>query len=302
MYLGIDFLIGTGLRPYVVDVNIGLPGGAQEYDRSFLVRAGVHSGIFEDIDAIARACYGTSFAAYLDSLPFLPALKAFKLWMDGEGLLPAPLPPLLRLEDKWVQYRVLKSRVPMPTTLPFDAAHLIAARTLLGRTGALVVKRRAGRGGRGFETMREVGALRRRPDPAWPAILQEYVDSRVDGYAFSLRTLAFAGRFLCAYANLARNAPSNHGILAFVEPGDRFGLTDRTFETVAFREKSWEARLWFGDATPAYLEHNLYEDTVGRTSLVLPNSLWNEIRAASLDIERFYDTLVAASLPRAYFE
>ncbi len=301
MYLGIDFLISPGLRPFVVDVNVGLPGGAQEYDRTFLVRAGLRSGIFEDIEAISRACYGKSFAGYLDTLAFLPSLKAFKLWMDGEGLLPAVIPPVLRLEDKWVQYRVLKGRVPMPATVPFDNAHQAAARSLLERCGSLVLKRRTGRGGRGFEIVREPGALRRRPDPAWPMILQEHVDSRVDGYAVSIRALAFAGRFLCAYANLARSAPSNHGVLAFVEPGDRFGLTNRTFETVSFNEKSWEAQIWFGDETPSYLAHNLFEDTVGRTSLLLPESLWAEIRAAALEIEQTYDRLDPASLPRAFF-
>ena len=301
MYLGIDFLIGSGLRPFVVDVNIGLPGGAQEYDRTFLVRAGVRSGIFEDIEAISRACYGKPFRGYLDSLPFLPALKAFKLWADGEGLLPAVIPPVLRLEDKWVQYRVLKGRVPMPATVLFDAAHQAAARSLLERCGSLVVKRRTGRGGRGFGIVREPRELRRRPDPAWPMILQEHVDSRVDGHVFSLRALAFAGRFLCAYASLARSAPSNHGVLAYVEPGNRFGLTDRAFETVSFHERSWEAGLGFGDTTPACLGHSLYEDTVGRTSLVLPESLWTEIRAAALEIEHIYDTLAPASLPRAFF-
>jgi hypothetical protein len=301
MYLGIDFLIGTGLRPFVVDVNLGLSGGAQEYDRTFIVRAGVPSGIFEDLDAVSRASYGKPFAAYLNSLAFLPELKSFKLWMDGEGLLPADIPPILRLEDKWVQYRVLKGRVPMPASVPFDAAHKRAAQSLLERCGSLVVKRRAGRGGLGFGIVRDPGSLRRPPDPAWPMLLQEPVDSRVDGYVFSLRAVVFAGRFLCAYANLARSAPTNRGTLAFVEPGARFGLTDRSFETVSFREKSWEAQIWFGGETPAHLARNLFEVTVARASLVLPEALWDEIRTEALDIEQIYETIVPAALPRAFF-
>lgn len=40
MYLGIDFLVAPDLRPYVVEVNVGLPGGAQEHDLACLVRTG----------------------------------------------------------------------------------------------------------------------------------------------------------------------------------------------------------------------------------------------------------------------
>ena len=99
MYLGIDFLVTPAGDPLVVDVNVGLPGGAHEYDLTHRVRWGKPSGVFERIEALSRRAYGAPFSSYLDSLPFLAALKPFKLWMDGQGPPPADLHPALRLED-----------------------------------------------------------------------------------------------------------------------------------------------------------------------------------------------------------
>lgn len=301
MYLGIDFLIDQDRRPLVVDVNVGLPGGAQEYDLAFRVCKGRPSGVFEEIESISRAATGLPFAGYLGSLPFLPALKQFKLWMDGEGPLPPVIPEALRLEDKWVQYRILGERVPMPATMPFEPGDLEAARAFLARFGRLAVKRRAGRGGRGFRSLRDIGALEELQAIPEPLLLQEFVDSRVDGYTLSLRAVAFSGRFVCAYANLSDRDVSNHGTLAFVEPGNRFALSEVPFDAESFRELSWEARIWFGAEFPAYLTHNLTEERVARASLILPADLWEDIRRRSVEIERIYESLKAEDLPPAFF-
>lgn len=85
MYLGIDFLISPEREPFVCEVNLGLPGGAEEYDRAHRVFRGRPSGVFADIEKTSKETYGRPFAGYLNSLPLLPALKAFKLWMDGQG-------------------------------------------------------------------------------------------------------------------------------------------------------------------------------------------------------------------------
>ena len=47
MYLGIDFLISSELKPYIIEVNVGLPGGAQEYHLTHLVHFGRPSDIFD---------------------------------------------------------------------------------------------------------------------------------------------------------------------------------------------------------------------------------------------------------------
>jgi hypothetical protein len=88
---------------------------------------------------------------YLHSLPFIESLKPLKIWMDGEGPFPTTFHPGLRLEDKWVQYELVKSIAPMPETMIFDPLHLPEAERFLEQKGTIVLKRRLGRGGRGLQ-------------------------------------------------------------------------------------------------------------------------------------------------------
>jgi len=50
MYLRIDFLISTELKQYVIEVDVALPGGAQEYHLTHLVHFGRPSDIFDRIE------------------------------------------------------------------------------------------------------------------------------------------------------------------------------------------------------------------------------------------------------------
>jgi len=135
-----------------------------------------------------------------------------------------------------------------------------------------------------------------------PSILQEYIESKVEEWTLSIRSIAFGGEFMCMYANLSNRAYSNHGYLAFISEGDVFGLSEKTFKTESFNQKSWEAEIWFGEETPPYLHHNLYEDEVAETTLYLPVSVSNRIRNLSVRIERFYEELDLSTLPEACFE
>ncbi|OGD18402.1 MAG: hypothetical protein A2W03_06745 [Candidatus Aminicenantes bacterium RBG_16_63_16] len=302
MYLGIDFLIGAQLEPFVIEVNVGLPGGAEEYDRAHRVFCGWPSGIFTAIEDTSKEICGRPFAGYLESLPFLPSLKELKLWMDGQGPFPAEVHPALRLEDKWVQYQVLRPVVPLPETIRYEPGDPGPAEAMLAKWGRLVLKRRLGRGGRGF---RVIGDLRDLPAPGGsgdPLILQRHVASRVGGYAVSIRAVAFGGRFICAYANLAARDYSNHGILAHISEGNSLGLSDQAFRTVRIDERSWEAKLWFGDREPAYLRHNLHEDEVAAASLLVPHPVLSSVQDTAVRIERFYEGLDFSSLPQACFE
>jgi hypothetical protein len=301
VYLGVDFLIGPDLAPWIIEVNVGLPGGAEEHDRVHRVHFGRPSGVFARIEEISLRVYGLPFVDYLGSLPFLPSLKAFKLWLDGQGPFPADPHPALRLEDKWVQYQILNRLVPMPETIVFDASARGPARSLQARWGRLALKRRLGRGGRGFRVIDRVEDLPEDP-PEHPSLLQRHIDSRVAGFACSIRAVAFGGQFVCAYANLARREHSNHGVLARVAEGEALALSDADFAIERFDERSWEAKLWFGDAEPAYLRHNLYEDEVARASLLLPPPVLAAITAAAVRIERFYEGLDCPALPAACFE
>jgi hypothetical protein len=309
MYLGIDYLIAPGHKPLVVEVNVGLPGGAQEYDRAHRVYCKRPSHIFDRVEETALQVYGKPFKDYLSSLPWIQGLKPFKLWMDGEGPFPTTTHPGLRLEDKWVQYQLLKSTVPMPETIIFDPLDLAAAEQFLKKKNKAVLKRRLGRGGRGFRLIVDSRSLSDAKQEDYPLLLQEYIESKINwpkghlrGYVFSIRAIAFGGRFMCMYANLSRRLYSNHGIITFVTPGNCFGLADIELSTQSFNQKSWEAGIWFGEDEPAYLRHNLYEDEVAQTTLFLPAPLYGMIRELSVKIERLYEDLDLSSLPRACFE
>lgn len=302
MYLGIDFLISPELKPYVVEVNIGLPGGAQEYHLTHLVHFGKPSDIFDRIEETSLKVYGKAFKDYLNSLPFIESLKPFKIWMDGEGPFPKRFHPGLRLEDKWIQYQLVRSIAPMPETLIFNPLDLAPATRFLEKRKKLVLKRRVGRGGRDFKVVTDTESLSTIKIDDHPRLLQEYIESRINGYVFSIRAIAFGGTFMCMYANLSVRSYSNHGILTFVSKGDHFRLENKDSRTEHFDQKSWEAEIWFGQNDPSYLRHNLYEDEVGRTTLFLPDHLYRKIEDLSIKIEGFYEGLDLSILPRSCFE
>jgi len=302
MYLGIDFLFTPHLTPLVVEVNVGLPGGAQEYELTHQVYLGRSSDIFEKIERTSREAYGAPFQDYLHGLPFITGLKPFKIWMDGMGPFPSTFHPGLRLEDKWIQYQLIHSIMAMPETMIFDPLHFPEAERFLEQKGAVVLKRRLGRGGRGLKKIIDSQALLSVKPDSKNCLLQEYVESTIDGFHFSIRSVAFAGQFMCMYANLSTRSASNHGTLVFVSPGHSFGLADKDFTTESFNQKSWEAKIWFGDNDPPYLRHNLYEDVVAQTILQIPALTLDAIRATSIKIERLYEALNLFSLPKACFE
>jgi hypothetical protein len=302
MYLGIDFLVTPHLAPFVVEVNVGLPGGAQEYELTHQGYLGKSSGIFEKIERTSREVYGKPFQDYLNSLPFIESLKPFKIWMDGMGPFPSTFHPGLRLEDKWIQYQLIHPMIDMPETMIFDPLHLREAKRFLEHKGAIVLKRRLGRGGRGLQKITDAQAfLSVKPDSKG-CLLQEYVESTVDGFNFSIRSVAFGGRFMCMYANLSTRSASNHGTLVSVSPGRSLSLAEKDFRTESFDQRSWEAKIWFGENDPPYLRHNLYEDMVAQTTLHLSSSALDTIRETSIRIERAYEALDLFSLPKACFE
>jgi hypothetical protein len=302
MYLGIDFLITSELKLYLVEVNVGLPGGAHEYHLTHLVHLGKPSDIFKRIEWVSQKVYGKTFKDYLHSLPFIEALKPFKIWMDGMGPLPKTFHPGLRLEDKWIQYQLLKPIAPMPETMALDQENCVEADRFIERKKKAVLKRRLGRGGRDLQVISEPSFLRKLDLISNPYLLQEYVESKIDGYSLSIRSVAFGGEFMCMYANLSLRSTSNHGILAFITPGNPFGLSAKGFNTELFNQRSWEADIWFGENEPQYLRHNLYEEEVAKATLFIPEPLLRMIKELSVKIERLYDGLDLFALPKACFE
>ena len=302
MYLGIDFLISSTGEPFVIEANFGLPGGATEYDRAFRTRYGRPSGIFSAVDNAARRSGGLSFREQMAGWPFLDSLKSFKLWIDGlAGFPPRPHPPL-RLEDKWVQYQVLRGAVPMPETMLLESGRMGPAEAFLERAGVLVSKPRSGRGGRGFSVVRSRAELRALAGDSRPRILQERIDFRAGRFTASMRAVAFDGEFLCAYVNLTEREFSNHGAIAAVVEGEPLGLERENFKVRRFQDRSWEAELWFEGREPADLRHNLYEDEAADAAFLLPGPLFQRIADLSVRVERLYNSLDFSTLPRAWFE
>ena len=302
MYLGIDFLIAPDLTLYLVEVNVGLPGGAHEYDLTHRVHFGKPSDVFQRIESTSQKVYGRTFKNYLHSLPFIGSLKPFKIWMDGMGPFPGTFHPGLRLEDKWNQYQLLKAIAPMPETMVFDPDDKLGVDRFIERKEKVILKRRVGRGGRGLQIITEPSFLWKLNLGSNPYLLQEYVKSQINGWTLSVRSVAFGGEFICMYANLAARPASNHGILTFISPGNPFGLNEKHFKTELFNQKSWEAEIWFGKDEPDYLKHNLYEEEVARETLWIPEPLFMKIKELSIEIERAYDGLDLLSLPKACFE
>ena len=302
MYLGIDFLITPELKLYLVEVNVGLPGGAHEYHLTHTVHVGKPSDIFQRIESTSQKIYGKTFTDYLHSLPFINSLKPFKIWMDGMGPFPGTFHPGLRLEDKWNQYQLLKTIAPMPETMIFNPGDTAGVDRFIERRKKVVLKRRVGRGGRNLQIITEPSSLWKLNLGLNPYLLQEYVESKINGWSLSVRTVAFGGEFMCMYANLAARPASNHGILTFISPGTPFGLSEKYFKTELFNQKSWEAEIWFGINEPDYLRHNLYEEEVARATLRIPESLLRKIKELAIEIERIYDGLDLLSLPKACFE
>ena len=302
MYLGIDFLVTSKSELYVIEVNVGLPGGAHEYDLAHVVQLGVSSGIFDKIERTSERVYGKPFRTYLHSLPFVESLKELKLWMDGMGPFPGVFHPGLRLEDKWNQYQLLKDSVRMPETMILNSNDPTRAETFLEARGKVVLKRRVGRGGRGFQIITDASTLPGLDLPTQPYLLQDYIESRVESYSLSIRSVAFGGEFMCMYANLANRPNSNHGTLAYISPSSTFGLSEKHFKTQLFNKRSWEADIWFEGKEPLYLRHNLYEEEVAKSALNLPEPILQQIKDTSIAIERRYEETDLSSLPKACFE
>ena len=302
MYLGIDFLITPEFKLYLVEVNVGLPGGAHEYHLTHTVHVGKPSDIFQRIESTSQKVYGKTFTDYLHSLPFIDSLKPFKIWMDGMGPFPGTFHPGLRLEDKWNQYHLLKAIAPMPETMIFSPEDTAGVDRFIERKKKVILKRRVGRGGRDLKIITEPSSLWKLNFGSNPYLLQEYVESKTNGWSLSVRSVAFGGEFMCMYTNLSSRPASNHGVLSFISPGNPFGLSEKHFETESFNQKSWEAEIWFGKNEPYYLRHNLYEDEVAKATLLIPESLLRRIKEFSIEIERFYDGLDLFSLPKACFE
>jgi hypothetical protein len=300
MYLAIDFLITPELKLYLADVNVGLPQGAHQYHLAHLVHFGKPSDIFRRIEWTSRKIYGKTFKDYIHSLPFIESLKR----TEGAGPFQKTFHPGLRLLDKWNQYQLIKAIAPMPETIALDLEDLVGADRFIERKKKVVLKRRVGKDEGGLQVISEPSALWKLNLIAHHYLLEEYVESKINGYCLLIRSVVFGGEFMCMVANLATTSTSTspHGILAFISSGNPFGLSERNFRTESFNQKSWESEIWSAENEFQDQRDNPDEELVAKATLVLPEPFSRTIKELSVRVERLYDGLDLSALPKACFE
>ncbi len=314
MYLGIDFLINNFNEIFVSEVNIGLPGGAREYDLVYKVIFKKSSDVFSKIENLSQIKFKKDFQSYIRELPYFKEIKKLKIWMDGKG--PAPnikkdFPKFLRLEDKWVQYQILKDKFPVIYSQLYDFTKLESYKKFLNEYSGFILKRRLGRGGQGFFEIKNLQYMEKLKESRIPKnfyIVQPYINSSINvgdkKYKYSIRTITFAGNFICAFANLADRLTSNHGIRFYINPSDldEFNIKNKNFKIIKIVEKAWEGKIFFGKKIPKYLFYNLFEEEIADTIFNIPKKIYNKIIEISVLINKFYQEINYDLLPKCFLE
>jgi hypothetical protein len=302
MYIGLDFLIDDGLNLYLSEVNTGVPAGAFEYNLLYLEKFKRPSGVFERIEELARKNFSCSFREHIRRLPYLSDLSRLKIWMDEMGPAPSVLPKELRLEDKWIQYNLLSSKYKMAPTIIYDPKKIGSFRNRHSQKGRLVIKKRIGRGGKGFRILKD----RQKPAnlllPEKFYIIQPYIKSSLAGYRLSVRATAFCGCFICMFSSLSKRLTSNHGYRFYITAGSRPKISRKDFNIKKVVEKAWEADIFFGDRIPDYLYHDVFTEEISDAEVVIPQNIINKIKEISSSVSRLYQRLDFDRLPECVLE
>jgi hypothetical protein len=197
---------------------------------------------------------------------------------------------------------LIKAIAPMPETIALDLEDLVGADRFIERKKKVVLKRRVGKDEGGLQVISDPSTLWKLNLIPHHYLLQEYVESKINGYCLLIRSVVFGGEFMCMVANLSTTSTSRHGILTFISSGNPFGLSERNFETELFNQKSWESEIWSGENEPQDRRHNPDEELVAKATLVLPEPFSRTIKELSVRVERLYHGLDLSALPKACFE
>jgi hypothetical protein len=281
MYVGIDFLIEKGKNLYLSEINTGVPAGAFEYDLVFREQFKKSSEVFERINNIAENNFSVSFKKHIRSLPYIDDLMKLKIWMDGKGLFPENPAKEIILEDKWVQYNIFSKEFEMLPTKVCSNSNDNFFKTYSSKNNKFVIKKRLGRGGNGFCIFQKGDRQKFISFPPEHYIIQPYIDSRIEGHSFSIRSLAFCGEFICFFASLSKNIVSNHGYRFYVEPGDKMDISKKDFTLKKINKKSWEADILYGDKIPGYLHEAVTIETISDSRLIIPHNIYGKIQKIS---------------------
>lgn len=303
MYLGLDFLIDKNNLPSLLEVNIGLPGGAFEYDLAYQTIYHKPSTVYDLIEKISHNAYKKSFKDYVHSLEYKDDVTSIKLWIDGAGPFPKKYSTILRLEDKWVQYQLLYNNgFHLPHTELYDPTDKWQVTRLLKRFGKIVIKPRSGRHGRGLKIINGIDSFHSDKPTQMPFILQEYVESKVEDYHYSVRSVSFDEEFICLIGYIAKGNITYEGSAVLIESGEDVSLRDREFNIVNYPQMSWEGEIWYEGKIPNHLKENLIGERVAETIFYLPKHTITEIKEISKQIGKLYMNLNFNKLPMAWFE
>ena len=300
MYLGLDLLLSPDNKIYLSEVNIGLPGGAFEYDIAHKTILGKPSGIYEKIEKKSHDIFKKSFRNYIHSLPFIDELKEFKLFLDRERVLPLKLNPVLRLEDKWIQYQRLNKKIRMPYTEILNPSDSQQIENFRKRFKKIALKKRTGRWGKGFEVLKDENFSQAVYDA--PYLIQEYIVSKINNYLFSIRAVSFEGEFICMNGDLSTAHDSKWRYVVLIEEGKEVALKDDPFKIIDCEETAWEGEVWYNGKIPAHQKLNLIGDKVAKTVLYLPQEIISEVKKIAEVVGKIYMDLDFSKLPQAWFE
>src|SRR3972149_12228014 len=303
MYLGFDFLISKNNLPLLLEVNIGLPGGAFEYDLAYRTIYHKPSTVYDLIEKIALSSYQKSFKDYIHSLDYKEELTSLKSWIDGARAFPKKYSPILRLEDKWVQYQLLLNNgFHLPHTELYDPKDKGQVASLLKRFGKFVIKPRSGRHGRGIKIIDSINSFSLDKPSRIPFILQEYVECKVEDYHYSVRSVSFDEEFICVIGYIVKGNITYEGSAVLIESVEDVALRDREFNIVNYPQMSWEGEIWYKGKIPNHLTENLIGERVADTILYLPKHTINEIKEISRQIGKLYMNIKPEKLQKAWFE
>jgi hypothetical protein len=302
MYIGLDFLIDDGLNLYLSEVNTGVPAGAFEYNLLYLEKFGKPSGVFEKIEELSRKNFSCCFREHIRRLPYLSDLRRLKIWMDDMGPAPSVPPKELRLEDKWIQYNLLSPKYKMAPTTIYDPHKIDSFRNRYSEKGFLVIKKRIGRGGKGFQLLKDSQKPTNLLLPDNFYIIQPYIKSSLAGYRLSVRATAFCGSFICMFASLSKRLTSNHGHRFFITTGSRLKISRKDFSIKKVVEKAWEADIFFGNMLPDYLYNDVFIEEISDAEVAIPQSIIDKIKEISSSVSHLYQRLDFDKLPKSVLE
>lgn len=222
MYLGIDIIFHEN-NCYFLEVNTGVPGcltdiveGAVYLEKRIIEASGDNlideikksKSLFLRVNELCIEKHNNSFYEHINNDLRIRLLKRYRL---NEALPEEYNQPVILLQDKWNQYKLLSSLKKKSFLLPetYHARNREELNIILeifeGERRRCVVKPCRGWHGEGIvcvERFKKTPFLKK--DLIFPCIVQEFIDSSFMGKHFDFRILSFDGTMVAIIARIGR--------------------------------------------------------------------------------------------------